>query len=386
MPFGRVTALVGPNGSGKSNLLDALKFLQGAALDLPLGEVLRGRYEGQREVWPGIRGGAAEAARTGTPLFYLMSVWRAAHAIVHGMSVDAAGGARTHQEMLSVVDGAGPLWMATTGKNLPTHLPFPGGQLDLTFLDPSTGKPVAMDSHRMAASQVLAEHAAPAVLDHTAELLTSLRELVFLDVQPWRMRDYRPEGAAQIGINGENISPVLRQLGEREPEQLQNVVDWLTELCSPAIEKIDFDRTQLGEVMMFLVEPGGRKISARSTSDGTLRFLGLIVALLTIPEGSIIILEEPDVGLHPSRIHLLASLLEDTAKRRSLQIIATTHSPTLLAHLSAEALADVLVFGRSPDDGTTIGKRLGDLPHFATLRDADNLDHLISTGWLEREL
>lgn len=212
------------------------------------------------------------------------------------------------------------------------------------------------------------------------------RQQLFLEIIPSRMRDYRPESTAQLGVSAENISPMLYQLKQREPAQLQNVVDWLSELCAPTIEAIDFDRTQLGEVMMFLVERGGAKISARSASDGTLRFLGLIVALLTVPEGSMIIVEEPDVGLHPSRIHLLTSLIEDTAKRRALQVIATTHSPTLLSHLSDEALADVLAFGRNPNDGTTIAKRVGDLEHFATLRDSQNLEHLVSTGWLERAL
>ncbi|MEW6281130.1 MAG: AAA family ATPase, partial [Candidatus Eremiobacterota bacterium] len=58
-----LTLLVGANASGKSNLLDAIRFLQGISLQMPLSEVLRGRWEAGREVWPGIRGGAAEVAR-----------------------------------------------------------------------------------------------------------------------------------------------------------------------------------------------------------------------------------------------------------------------------------------------------------------------------------
>ncbi len=79
--------------------------------------------------------------------------------------------------------------------------------------------------------------------------------------------------------------------------------------------------------MMFAVERSGRRVSARSMSDGTLRFLGLLVALLTCPEGALVVLEEPDVGLHPSRIRLLAELFDDIATRRGVQIVATTHSP-----------------------------------------------------------
>ena len=322
LPFGRVTFLVGPNGSGKSNLFDALKFLQGASLLLPYDLVLGGSYVGQREIWPGIRGGLAEAARHGRYGFEIASDW-------------VGGG----WDVMSIL---------VSGSSART--------------DESLKRP------------------------HQEAVATKLRELVFLDVQPSRMRDYQPVGATQLGVNAENVSPILYQLQQQASSHLDDIVDWLSELCAPAIEAIDFDRTRLGEVMMFLVERGGARISARSASDGTLRFLGLIVALLTVPEGSMIIVEEPDVGLHPSRIHLLTSLIEGTAKRRSLQVIATTHSPTLLSHLSDEALADVLAFGRSPDDGTTVGKRVGDLEHFATLRESRHLEHLVSTGWLERAL
>src|SRR5947209_8271564 len=80
--FGPLTLLVGPNASGKSNALDALRFLQGAALDFPLGDVLRGRWEGQREVWPPIRGGVAEAAHFGADDFTLFTKWtRATHEV-----------------------------------------------------------------------------------------------------------------------------------------------------------------------------------------------------------------------------------------------------------------------------------------------------------------
>ena len=98
------------------------------------------------------------------------------------------------------------------------------------------------------------------------------------------------------------------------------------------------------------------------------------------------VLEEQDVGLHPSRIRLLAELFTSIAERRKVQIIATTHSPGLLAHLSPETLAAVVAFARDRGTGATRCSRLGDLPHFATLRDAENLDHLVSTGWVERAL
>jgi len=224
------------------------------------------------------------------------------------------------------------------------------------------------------------------IAEHFSHLVrSSLREIVFLDIQPARMRDYKPENGGHLGVSGENISPALLALSQQEG-RLQDVVDWLSEFCAPEIEGIDFDRTQLREVMMFLVERGGRRVSARSVSDGTLRFLGHVVALLTCAPGTLVVLEEPDAGLHPSRIHLLAELIERIAKSRGIRVLATTHSPTLLAHLSDEALGNVVAFGRQPEAGLTVCSRLKDLPHFDDLRRSDHLERLISTGWVERAL
>ena len=384
-PFNRVSLLVGPNASGKSNLLDAFRFLQGCALGMSASDALRGRHEGQREIWPGIRGGAREAARHDRPEFFLgvrVADPSGRPELMFSVSVRTLAEPLFRAELLTDWGGPEKFWYRSGSTRGSTG----GVSMDVIEIRGTDtkypGDPQLLALGRLPESNGGTQEAhARAHHVHTA-----LRELIFLDVQPHRMRDYRPDGGWHLGINAENISPVLYRLGQEQPARLADVVDWLSELCGPTIESIGFDRTRLDETMMFLVERGGAKISARSASDGTLRFLGLVAALLTVPEGSTLVMEEPDVGLHPSRLHLLASLFEETARARNLQIIATTHSPTLLAHLSPTALGDVLAFGRDPVTGCTVAKRVGDLPHFATLRDAKDLEHLISNGWLERAL
>ena len=389
-----VTVLIGPNASGKSNVLDALRFLQGAALDYSLGEILRGHIEGQREIWPGIRGGTVEAARSGTTGFALTTEWVAFPYTreplafqKHVLKVDTQGEVAVEEEGLFSADG---------DVLFHTHAPSLGTSMGRTedgglrVASPAFGKGNfqldTLSSSRSLLAQLGIEGRAATVAQHFSQLVrSSLRGIIFLDIQPARMRDYKPENGGQLGVSGENVSPALLALSQQEG-RLQDVVDWLSEFCSPEIERIDFDRTQLREVMMFLVERGGRRVSARSVSDGTLRFLGHLVALLTCAPGTLVVLEEPDAGLHPSRIHLLAELIERIAKDRGIQVLATTHSPTLLAHLSDEALGDVVAFGRRPENGLTVCSRLKDLPHFDDLRRSDHLERLISTGWVERAL
>ncbi len=385
-----LTLLVGPNASGKSNVVDALRFLQGAALDLPLADVLRGRWEGQREVWPGIRGHVVEAVREGHE-FELRTSWSFIsfkEPLSHTLRTTTKGEVTAVLE--SLYEGNHHLFETRV-----SALGLGSGNADETgptvTLQMATWSPngtqVARESLKSVLAQIKPLHGmSSSVLAGTLAVRSALRDIIFLDIQPSLMRNYRPTKAGQLGASGENVSPILYALRENDPDCFEDIVDWLGELCAPAIEGIEFDKTKLDEVMFFLVEKGGRQVSARSVSDGTLRFLGELVALLTCPEGALMVLEEPDVGLHPSRIHLLSELLEDVAKRRKIQVIATTHSPSLLAHLSQEALADVVAFGRDLDHGWSICSRLGDLEHFASLRDSTRFEHLVSTGWLERAL
>lgn len=381
-----LTLLVGPNASGKSNVLDALRFLHGAALDLPLGDVLRGRWEGQREVWPGIRGHVVEAARDGRE-FELKTLWEVAsyeEPLLHRLQVTVEDEVAVEQEALYsgdryLFDTHAPALGEKSGR-------MEGGGLRVALRASTQGKsPTAIYSslRSVLVQPERAERMATSVLTGALALRSELRNMVFLDIRPGLMRDYRPTIAGQLGTSGENVSPVLYALEDKQPGCSKEIVDWLGQLCAPAIERIEFDKTKLDEVMFFLVEKGGRRVSARSVSDGTLRFLGALVALMTCPEGTLLALEEPDLGLHPSRAHLLSKLLEDVAKRRGIQIVATTHSPSLLAHLSQEALPAAIAFGRDPEHGWSICSRLGDLEHFESLRDSTRLEHIVSTGWLE---
>lgn len=377
-----LTLFVGPNASGKSNALDALRFLQGSALDYPLGDVLRGRWEGQREIWPAIRGRVVEAARGTLTSFELTTEWKLDKDLSHIIAVDTASDAVLETECVYegsewVFDSHGSSLGKQAGRQA-------GGSFNVAVRTKGKGKPSTqtLSASRSVLGQVNSSGREDKdALRQVDAIRTALRTITFLDIQPSRMRDYQPMHAQALGSSGENISPKLQALSD---SQRADVLGWLSELCAPNLTGISFDRTQLKEVMFYLIEGELVKISARSVSDGTLRFLGLVTALLSAEPGSVIVLEEPDVGLHPARIHLLAELLEQTTQN-GIQVVATTHSPTLLAHLSTESLRHVVAMGRG-DDGATVCSRVGDLEHFETLRNSKQLDHLVSTGWIERAL
>ena len=59
-----------------------------------------------------------------------------------------------------------------------------------------------------------------------------------------------------------------------------DVASWLSALCAPELADLELSRTDEGSVMLRLVEKDGIKVSARSLSDGTLRFLGELIDAL----------------------------------------------------------------------------------------------------------
>lgn len=386
VPFARLTLLVGPNGSGKSNVLDALRFLQGLALDLPLYEVLRGRWEGGREVWSGIRGGEAESAAMGSAGFSLRSRWDRVEpqGLQHHVWVSRLKEVAVFAEGL--FDDSNHYYFDTHAASLgESGGQLPGGAIRVAVRSKKSGRSATqvLSASRSVLSQIeYGERVDKEVFVARNAVRSSMRELLFFDLQPRAMRQASTIGAPSLGVAGENLSAILHGM----PEDLRaDLVDWLSELCSPRVEGVTFEIAEHSKAVFFLLlENGGTKVSAASVSDGTLRFLGILAALLSVPQGSTCVFEEPDTGLHPARVHLLAELLQNITKQRGIQVIATTHSPGMLAHLSDEALGDVVAFDRDATTGCTVCKRAGDLPNFEVLRTSRERDHLFATGWLER--
>lgn len=217
-----------------------------------------------------------------------------------------------------------------------------------------------------------------------AWLQDELSNTLFLDLKPSAMREWSNPNAP-FGAEGENFAGRLAAHFSKDPTAQRTVVDWLRELCAPEIDNLDFDRSKVGDVLLRLFEKGGREVTARSISDGTLRFLGLFVAL-NVEAYPVVVIEEIDTGLHPTRLRALVELIQQVPRERPVQIIATTHSPTLLQWLSAESLRDVVVFGRLPDREGTIMRRLGDIDHVEEALKHDSIDELFSTGWMEMAL
>jgi predicted ATPase len=135
--------------------------------------------------------------------------------------------------------------------------------------------------------------------------------------------DFLLEDASNLGL-------VLNSLQHRQPSR-----DLLVEKLRVAYEAVEYITTRIqgGTVQVFVHEHGLRSpIPATRLSDGTLRYLCLLAVLIHPEPPPLICLEEPELGLHPDLIPIIAELLLDAAARS--QLIVTTHSPALVSALS----------------------------------------------------
>jgi hypothetical protein len=390
-----LTLLVGANASGKSNFLDALRFLQQTRFDMSLAEVLDGEEGARADRWPGLRGGAREAARVGTSVFSIESTWRGpfpdsggfapsslvhdSFEITHRLACRTIPAAKLEAESLGRGRSEGGLFRSGTVHDDEIEMIW-------SVMPPSTSM-ISREQSVLWTILMGNNNGSPTTesVEYAEALSEALGGIETLSIETKQMRGYGRR-RARLGEDGSNISGVLAQICN-DPEEKRTLVDWLAEICAPELVDLDFiEVRELGDVMAVLIEEAGRRITVRSLSDGTLRFLGMLVALRTAAPGSVMLIEDIEADLHPTRIRLLVEYLEAVTRERNIQIIATTHSPVVLEWLSEEALRSTVVFGRIPEREGSVMRRLGDLPHFDEIVKKTNIDELFTTGWLEMAL
>ena len=118
----------------------------------------------------------------------------------------------------------------------------------------------------------------------------------------------------------------------------------------PRVERLTIP-IEGGTVQLYLHECGLRApIPATRLSDGTMRFVALLATLLCPPPARLVCIEEPELGLHPDAVALLADLLVEASDR--MQLVVTTHSDTLVSALTSQP--DAIVACERPGAGSEL--------------------------------
>ena len=206
--------------------------------------------------------------------------------------------------------------------------------------------------------------------------------------------DFAPSAMRQDSIlekvlnnNGSNLAGVLSYLCKDNGEYKEKILRLVQSLPEQDITDIKFYIDKRERVEFLLCESFGDTSTERTMdllSDGTLKVLGIAAALLSVPEGSTVVIEEIDNSIHPTRAHIILSLLRQYAEERKLNLLLSTHNPALMDALPDEALADVVFCYRDPKEGDSKLIRLGDLDDYLGLVAQGTLGDLVTQGIVER--
>ena len=392
---GPFTVIVGANASGKSNIRDAFRFLHGIGRGYTLAEIMGGKYgEGGQREWKPIRGAPNEIVRIKSPsrpkmgdfsvhLELELDGQETSYSIEIRFNPSRPDGLRVLEEGFRVDSKAS----YSMEKNL--HR----GQLPLVIGDGQEQPRIGLSRGQPALTQLSKRpDLRPILLNLDPEIQKDLEpasalELVlgsmrFLELSPERMREPSVPGAAIMGDSGENLPSVLESICT-DSQRKRTLISWLHELTPMDVQDFEFPRDPSGRVHLRIVEKNGRKVSAYSASDGTLRFLAMLAALLSPSPAGVYFFEEIDNGIHPSRLHLLIDLIERQTAKNGVQVITTTHSPEVLNLINDDSFENTSVVYRDEESAHAIIRPVAELPNARKLRRSRGLGRLHQGGWME---
>ena len=387
---GPFTVIVGSNASGKSNIRDAFRFLHGIGRGYTLAEIIGGKYgAGGQAEWESIRGATSEIIRIEEsteglpppiplPAFGLEVKLTAdgpdvTYTLEVSREITRSAGFRITYERLQL----GQETVYEKQRSVP-------GDRKVVVGNGGEFK-IALD--RPALTQIRDMRRVPeSVKERVEPIIDALSSMRFLDPAPDRMRLTAYPGQTVLGDRGENLPAVLNDI-YADPERRRLLTSWTRELTPMDVSSFEFPIDRYDDrIRLFIQERNGRKVSAHSASDGTLRFLTLLAAMFGTDPARLYFFEEMDTGIHPARLWLLLRLIEKQTAKGGTQVITTSHSPDMLNFAGDTTFENISVVCRLEDSHDAIIRPVADLPNARKLRKTQGLGRLLAGGWMETAL
>jgi energy-coupling factor transporter ATP-binding protein EcfA2 len=342
-----ITVLIGANNSGKTSFLSSLQFAKSPSID-----AIPHR--------PPFADGA------------LRLEWSVAD--VHGAKATWAisvfrfpAGAISSNETVTLGDSV-----------LLSNSFRPENQAGPTFLGEGVGVrgPVVAPNVR----EIYRQHTGPkyaTAVDAVAALLDVQRDarMVHLKVDDLRA-DSPLLPRTTVEPSGLRLASLIARWQLGSPSKIVEYNE-IVRRCIPEIKTVVVHCEVQGHVRLAFEHVDGEVFDASQVSDGVLIFAGLIAHALEAPKNGLVLLEEPERGIHPRRLADLVDLLRTLTHERGTQFVLATHSPALLDVFRDEPEA-ILAFRRTPQ-GTAVQpvSKMTDLAE--TLARAD-LGSLLANG------
>lgn len=312
-PLRNLNVLIGANGAGKSNFVDFFRMLRsfaGGGFQKFVGGA--GGGDGFCYLGPKFTPQIASCIEFGSGEYRFV------------LEPTSAGTLQISRETVDIRHAASPVWSGAvlasgsleSGLTIPMQKPstlpgHPGGE---------TLRKIVLDS----VSNWSVYH-----FHDTSALAPVRRDQALRDFDRFR-------------ADASNLAPFLFQLRTTEPGCYDLIRDTI-QLVAPFFDDFLFRPVALGsnEVLRLEWQQHGTTFPFQpyQLSDGTLRFICLATALLQPDPPATIVIDEPELGLHPYAIEVLSGLIQSAATRT--QVIVSTQSPTLLDHFAPEEIVVV---------------------------------------------
>ena len=349
-----LNVLIGANGSGKSNVVEALELLRSTPVDF--AQAIRDGGGPQEWLWKG-----DPPSRRATLDVVLEAEPPASQPLRYRIEFAAV------QNRVEVLDEAIENTEPAPGEtDVYFYYRFQHGRpaINVRELEVDADNAPGVAGPRLPARRHLRRETLPADQSVLAQFrdadlypevtwvgkrfagMQTFREWTFGRYAPLR----RPQPADlpedRLLPDAKNLALVLNQIQHRDGRRF----DDLLKRFFPRFGRMT-TLVSGGTVQFYLHETGfSSPVPPTRLSDGTIRFVALLATLLSPSPPPLVCIEEPELGLHPDAVALLAELLAEASER--MQIVVTTHSDALVSALTGQP--DAVVACERPGAGTEL--------------------------------
>ena len=323
-----LNVLIGPNASGKTNFIEVLELLRATPTDF--AAAIRDGGGAQEWLWKGDYQPPVIEVETGPfpvpghPLRYRLSFYAS------GPRVDIID-----EAVEEATPGVDPYFYYTFQQGRPVI------NIRVRTPDGKQSERTLQWDERSLDQSVLAQRKDPDLypelywLGWRFQSIQTFREWTFGRYGALRQPQRADLPEHWLLPDSSNLALVLNQIEHKSGPILNEHL----KRFFPRFERISTVISG-GTVQFYLHESGFRTpIPATRLSDGTIRFIALLATLLAPEPPSLVCIEEPELGLHPDAVTLLADLLVEASQR--MQLVVTTHSDALVSALTNQPAAIV---------------------------------------------
>jgi predicted ATPase len=304
--------LIGPNGSGKSNFVDVFAFLADA-MEQPLQAVFdqRGGIAAVRYRSPAdnVRNVGLGIDMSNLPGAELESEVRSAH-----YAFSAQGDLEIEilrEQCIIELSNGRKYWFDREGEKLRSNI---------SWLKEFKGKWLGASL-----TMSIAGSASP-----FSVVLAALKGMKVYSIDPEVVSGMQDtDSGLSLRANGSNAASVLTDIKRRSLDDYRRIGELLASVSS-GIDEVRPSRhgKQMGFEFVQRWGTNELKFDAFNMSKGTLRALGILLAVYQRTQPSLMVIEEPEASLHPGAVSTILDVLRNAASR--MQVVITTHSPEVL--------------------------------------------------------